>query len=206
MDNSGRLLKWAVKLSEYDIQYKPRAAIKAHALADFIVEASYEKEQQVKKETWMLEVDGSSASGSGVNIVMTSSKGNTFEYTIKFTFPSPNNEAEYEETIDALRMCIASRAKSASLKMVSQLVNGQLRGEFEVREANTQKYVEKAKEMIAQLDHFEIQAIPRADNIKEDVLSKLASFDSLNIERFVIVEVLIEKSVIKKILTVININ
>ena len=62
------------------------------------------------------------------------------------------------------------------------MVSGQLRGKFEVREANMMKYVEKAKELIAQLSYFEIQAIPRAENTKEDALSKLASSDSFNIE------------------------
>ncbi|XP_021757927.1 uncharacterized protein LOC110722934 [Chenopodium quinoa] len=46
MDTSGRLLKWAVKLSEYEIHYKPRVSIKAHALSDFIVEASYTDEEE----------------------------------------------------------------------------------------------------------------------------------------------------------------
>ncbi|KAL2531505.1 Ribonuclease H [Abeliophyllum distichum] len=35
---SGRLLKWAIELSQFDIVYKPRAAIKGQALADFIAE------------------------------------------------------------------------------------------------------------------------------------------------------------------------
>ena len=44
------------------------------------------------------------------------------------------------------------------------MVSGQLREEFEVQEANMVKYVEKAKELIAELSHFEIQAIPRDEN------------------------------------------
>ena len=34
----GRLVKWSVELSEFDLTYKPREAIKAQALADFMVD------------------------------------------------------------------------------------------------------------------------------------------------------------------------
>ncbi|XP_071921925.1 uncharacterized protein [Coffea arabica] len=37
-DASGRMVKWAVELSEYDLDYQPRTAIKAQALADFIAD------------------------------------------------------------------------------------------------------------------------------------------------------------------------
>ena len=41
---SGWLTKWAIELSEYDLQYKPRTAIKAQALADFIAECTFSLE------------------------------------------------------------------------------------------------------------------------------------------------------------------
>ncbi|KAK3023135.1 hypothetical protein RJ639_043974 [Escallonia herrerae] len=37
---SGRLVNWSLELGEFDIQYKPHTAIKAQALADFIVECT----------------------------------------------------------------------------------------------------------------------------------------------------------------------
>ncbi|KAK3031413.1 hypothetical protein RJ639_037411 [Escallonia herrerae] len=37
---SGRLVNWSVELGEFDLQYKPRTAVKAQALADFIVECT----------------------------------------------------------------------------------------------------------------------------------------------------------------------
>ncbi|KAI5328250.1 hypothetical protein L3X38_027647 [Prunus dulcis] len=35
-DASQRLMKWAIELSQYDILYRPKTAIKAQALADFV--------------------------------------------------------------------------------------------------------------------------------------------------------------------------
>ena len=37
---SGQLLKWAVKLSEFNLQYQPRAAIKVQALTDFVAKST----------------------------------------------------------------------------------------------------------------------------------------------------------------------
>ena len=38
LEAAGRLIQWAVELSEFDIRYQPRHATKAQALADFITE------------------------------------------------------------------------------------------------------------------------------------------------------------------------
>ena len=38
LEAAGRLIQWAVELSEFDIRYQPRNSIKAQALADFIAE------------------------------------------------------------------------------------------------------------------------------------------------------------------------
>ena len=37
-ETSGRLIKWAIELSEFDIRYKSRTTIKEHILVDFIME------------------------------------------------------------------------------------------------------------------------------------------------------------------------
>ena len=37
-ETSGRLMKWAIELSEFDIRYKLKTSIKGQVLADFVME------------------------------------------------------------------------------------------------------------------------------------------------------------------------
>ena len=37
LEAAGRLIQWAIELSEFNVRYQPRNAIKAQVLADFIV-------------------------------------------------------------------------------------------------------------------------------------------------------------------------
>ena len=62
-ETSGRLLKWNIELSQYDITYHPRRAINGQALADFIAECTDkgDSEEEVTDNTpirWKLYVDG----------------------------------------------------------------------------------------------------------------------------------------------------
>ena len=41
LEASGRLLKWAIELGQFDVNFRPWMAIKGQALTDFIVEFTY---------------------------------------------------------------------------------------------------------------------------------------------------------------------
>ena len=107
---SGRLMKWAIELSEFDIRYKPKTAIKGHVLADFVMEfASIELAKTTHAEDnlpiWKLFVDGASnAQGSGAGLILTSPEGIDIEYALRFGFHASNNEAEYEAVIAGLNL------------------------------------------------------------------------------------------------------
>ena len=38
LEVAGQLIQWTIELSEFDVRYQPRNAIKAQVLGDFIVE------------------------------------------------------------------------------------------------------------------------------------------------------------------------
>ena len=46
LKEAGRLVLWAIKLSEFDVQYRPRVVSKAQALADFVAELTTKDEAQ----------------------------------------------------------------------------------------------------------------------------------------------------------------
>ncbi|CAL9074571.1 unnamed protein product [Musa textilis] len=55
---TGRLIKWIVGLSEFDISNKPRTTIKAQALVDFMAEMTLSEEVSREARGWTLHIDG----------------------------------------------------------------------------------------------------------------------------------------------------
>ena len=47
LEASGRLLKWAIKLGQFDMNFRPRMIIKVQALTDFIAEFTYSSAAKV---------------------------------------------------------------------------------------------------------------------------------------------------------------
>ncbi|KAG5553262.1 hypothetical protein RHGRI_011205 [Rhododendron griersonianum] len=175
----GRLIQWSIELGEFDIEYKPRIAIKAQVLADFLAEYTYPEPEEPPKEEpkpWILQVDGSTTrEASGAGLVLTSPKGQRLSYALRFEFKATNNEAEYEALVVGLDLAKAVGAKHVLAKSDSELVVGQVLGEYTVKEEVMQKYLDKVKAQIAKLQSFSIVRIPREENIDADYLSKLAT-------------------------------
>lgn len=203
-ETSGRMIKWAVELSEHDIRYQPRLAIKAQVLADFLLECTISEDgsaldtfEQPRYDPWLLHADGSSnASGFDAGLVLTSSEGATFEYGIRFSFPAFNNEAEYEALLAELRIARDLKVKKLNSYIDSQLVAGHVRGEFEARESNIVRYLQKVRDLSSCFSEFEVIQVPRAENTCADLLSRLATSNSMDLRQKFHLEVLESFSII----------
>ncbi|XP_073098883.1 uncharacterized protein [Elaeis guineensis] len=150
-DTSGRLTKWTIELAEFEIQFSPRSFIKAQILMDFIIECTIpddlkmpesiqedvveESESSKLGSSWVIYVNGSSnAIRSGARLPLLGLEGFTTKYALRFSFPTTNNEAEYEALLTELR--IAKELGVSKLKICtdSQLVARQLRAILDLLE------------------------------------------------------------------------
>ncbi|XP_072087132.1 uncharacterized protein [Arachis hypogaea] len=121
---AGRLVKWSVELSEFNIKYEGRASIKSQFLADFIAEFSVPSTAEDYIE-WSLYVDGSSKpQGCGAGIILDDSHGNIIEHSLNFSFKASNNQSEYEALIAGLRL--AADLNITELKHIPRGSNGRV--------------------------------------------------------------------------------
>ena len=117
----GRVARWQVLLSEFDILYVSQKAIKGSAIADFLAERvneeyepmsfefpdedlmavlQIEKEESPEEEGWKMYFNGASnALGCGVGAILISPEGNHCPFTAKLSFDCTNNVAEYEACV-----------------------------------------------------------------------------------------------------------
>ena len=103
-DAAGRLALWAIELSEFDIQYRPRTAIKGQVIADFITEFTHDEDKGAEESPqWSVHTDGSSnKQARGADVVLLSPEGDVVECMVRFDLPTTNNEAEYEALVAGL--------------------------------------------------------------------------------------------------------
>ncbi|GKV07207.1 hypothetical protein SLEP1_g19005 [Rubroshorea leprosula] len=99
--------QWAITLSEYDLKFEPRTAIKGELLADFLVECHLVAVEGITTlhPVWALYVDGAeSAKGSKARTVLIALRSFCDDYNIELAFtyvytPQSNGQAELANKI-----------------------------------------------------------------------------------------------------------
>ncbi|XP_024009251.1 uncharacterized protein LOC112084363 [Eutrema salsugineum] len=187
---SGRLAKWAIELSEYDIEYRNRSSAKSQVLADFLIELSAEvTNEPTLDEAWTLHVDGSSSKhGSGIGINLTSPTGEILEQSFRLNFYASNNEAEYEALITDIQLAQGIGVRRIRTFCDSQLVACRFNREYEAKDRRMGAYLKVVRELVQKFDEFELTRIPRGENTSADALAALASTSDPDLRRTIPVE------------------
>ncbi|GJY78832.1 reverse transcriptase domain-containing protein [Tanacetum coccineum] len=129
--------------------------------------------------------------GVGTGLVLIDPTEIEYTYAIRLNFASTNNEA----MLAGLRITHKMKVQALKVKVDSKLVACQLNGDFIACSEGMTRYLAKAKEHVALFKKFSIQNIPRNQNQKANMLSKLASVAFNYLTKEILVEVLNAKSI-----------
>nr|BBF89922.1 putative GAG-POL precursor, RIRE2 [Oryza sativa f. spontanea] len=184
-EGTGRVVKWAIELSEFDLHFEPRHAIKSQALADFVAEWTPAPETVSIPEAgtdpshsahWVMQFDGSlSLQGAGAGVTLTSPNGDVLRYLVRLDFRATNNMAEYEGLLAGLRVAAGLGIRRLLVLGDSQLVVNQVSKEYRCSDPQMDAYVRQVRRMERHFDGIELRHVPRRDNMVADELSRLAS-------------------------------
>ncbi|XP_074306319.1 uncharacterized protein LOC141641561 [Silene latifolia] len=200
---SGRMAKWSIHLSGYDLKFEPRTAIKSQALADFVSDFSPSLQMQAEKEiltleedkgeqVWQLNVDGASnMKGAGVGLVLKSPQGDLLVQAVRCEFKATNNEAEYEALILGLQLALDLKIRHLQVYSDSQLIVNHVNNSYAARDPTVMAYLEIAQALKLRFQTFNIKQIPRDQNVEAAALAALgATFKAGTISTVPIVHVL----------------
>ena len=200
-ETSGRLMKWTIELSEFDIRYRPKTAIKGQVLVEFVMEFTSAKpardaQATTDLSTWKLSIDGASnAQGSGAGLILTSPEGIDIEYALRFGFHTSNNEAEYEAIIAGLNLAHSLEVDQLEVYSDSQLVVRQIEDTYEAKSERMILYLQKVRDLLKKFVLVQVKHVPKAENSRADALAKLATTSQEDLDRSTTVEYLAEPSI-----------
>ncbi|KAK2423436.1 hypothetical protein QL285_033889 [Trifolium repens] len=203
---TGKIARWQMLLSEYDIQYVTQRAIKGSVLSEHLAHQPLEEYQPIQfdlpdedimvlnyKEPigddegpepgarWKLAFDGASnALGHGIGAVLISPRNGYTPFTARLCFDCTNNIAEYEACIMGLEAAIDLRIKILEVFGDSALVIYQVKGEWETRHPKLIPYRAYIMELIKHFDEITFHHFPREENQVADALATLSSMYKVN--------------------------
>lgn len=205
-DALGRMLKWSVELSQFDITYTPRTSIKGQGLADFVAEFTSNPEKDDAPEEaaarYMDNVgrklftdDSSNENGSGAGLILVSPENHKITSAIRFIFKASNNKVKYEALLAGLKLALHLKVKVISIFCDSQFVVNQVKGEYVARSERITSYPDKVKDELNKFKSYDINQIPRAENNNADALAKLATSKDSALLRIISVKVINKLSI-----------
>lgn len=200
---TGKIARWKMLLSEYDIEYTTQKEIKGSILADHMAHQPIEEYQPLLSEFldedvmylkmrdcdeplpeegpdpelgWKMIFDGAvNVFGNGIGAILVTPDGNHIPFTARLMFESTNNMAEYEACILGLEEAINMRIAILDVYGDSALVINQIKGEWETRHPWLIPYKDYTRRLLPFFNKVSFHHIPREENQMADALATLAS-------------------------------
>ncbi|KAG9458349.1 hypothetical protein H6P81_002857 [Aristolochia fimbriata] len=179
---SGRLAKWALLLSKFEINFVPQHTIKGQALANFLADHPVRAERELTEELpdeeiLLVEVlppwemyfdDAARRNGAGMGVQFVSLRKDLVPYC-------SNNEAEYQAILLGFGMAVEMKLPQLNIYGDSALVIKQLTGEFKVKKLELMPFWKHVGELLAKIPKASLHYVPRYENGLADALAGIAA-------------------------------
>jgi len=116
--------------------------------------------------------------------------GVLIEQALWFAFKASNNQAEHEALIAGMLLAKEMGAQSLLAKSDSLLVTGHVTGEYQAKDPQMAAYLRYVQVLKGAFAAFELVHVPREQNARADLLTKLANLGKGGRQRTVIQETL----------------
>ena len=120
----GKTAKWVLFFSEFDIKYVTKKSMKGRVIVDHLAHCSPEEAKEIqgdfldeeimeiKVESWKMYFDGAkNQNGSGIGVLLISSKGAHIPFFGRLNFPATNNATKYKACIMGLQAALGLGVK-----------------------------------------------------------------------------------------------
>ncbi|XP_070010167.1 uncharacterized protein [Nicotiana sylvestris] len=190
----GRLAKWQIFLTEFDIVCVTRTAMKSHALADHLAKnladdeyqplSTYLPDEEVNSvevipednNVWKMFFDGVvNAKGVGIGAILISPFGQHYPATARLWFFCTKNTVEYEACIMGMNMAIDQDVEELLIMGDSDLIIRQTQGEWETRDIKLIPCRQHVEDISKRFKSVKFRYNPRFHNELVDALATLAS-------------------------------
>ncbi|XP_059075329.1 uncharacterized protein LOC131079089 [Cryptomeria japonica] len=188
-DLSGRLAKWVIVLSDFDLQFITQKSIKGQLIASQLVDAPSSKyfptldlfpDENVliidQDSVWDMYFDGSRCqTGSGPGVVFVSPEGKKIPLSFYLEFHCINNITEYKAVILGLRVVITMGVKNIHIHGDSELIVNQVTSAYHVKQLKLSQYMDLVLTILKHFATYTINSISRRENHDVDAMVSIAS-------------------------------
>ena len=143
------------------------------ALSNYFEKDNRDVDNTTKITTAVLYCDGGSRGNPGpaaTGYVILDQSGERIAQGGEYLGTTTNNQAEYKSLVHGLKRALDMGISSLAAYMDSQLVVRQITRQYKVRNQDILPIYKQSQKMIAQLEEFSINHVPRDSNKKADAM------------------------------------
>ncbi|XP_043700052.1 uncharacterized protein LOC122650728 [Telopea speciosissima] len=189
---TGRVARWLLLLSEFDITFLTQKFIKEWAFFDYFaphpiqgdrrpledpfLDEDFSIVNEDRGNIWKLYFNGTAnQKGCGVQVLLITPNDLYLPLAFRLDFPCTNNIAEYETCVIGLKMALIMGIQEIKVYGDSSIVIYQTQRRWKTKDEKLKSYQEHLEGMIKQVGESSFDYLPRDGNRVADALAILAS-------------------------------